>query len=252
VLEGHEYPLILYNESKHNIVVLIIGKANKIWWHFYYLLFAPWFLHSDDNRGPCFFNECALRRIRIPTFLHLRNDSERVRILYVWLSAKYSYTRRLCLRTDSRLVRHVVTYSNTFSSRTYWFSSCVRMARCDVFVWSSWRTYDSRSVALVYVWQAATYIYSYLHVVFLHGAFPLVCVWIIATYSYTLLHVRIYSMRLPLCVRIFLHAYSSSSVCFLASLFYPDIAIAVSLSSSSHWNSLRSFCSTFVATPPPF
>jgi hypothetical protein len=29
VLEGHGYPLVFYNESKHNILVLIVGKANK-------------------------------------------------------------------------------------------------------------------------------------------------------------------------------------------------------------------------------
>jgi hypothetical protein len=117
----------------------LVGKANKIWCTLFIIIFyylRREFLHSDDNRGPCFFNEGALRRrIRIPIFfLHLRNDSGRVRTLYVWLSAKYSYTRRLRVRIDSRLDRHVVTYSNTFCSRTYSFSSCVCRARCDVFV----------------------------------------------------------------------------------------------------------------------
>lgn len=165
------------------------------------------FFTPTNNRGPCFFNEGALRRIRMPIFLHLRNDSGRVRILYVWLSAKYSYPRRLRVRIDSRLVRHVVTYSNTFSFSyvlilflcTYgalrririiflthvWFTkrcSCVRMASCDV-----WRV-------------------------------PLVCVWIITTYSYTLLHVRISSLLLPL-VYVFAFTRPLPLVCVLSRFF---------------------------------
>jgi hypothetical protein len=104
----------------------------------------------------------------------------------------------------------------------------------------------------VYVWHAATCIYTHLHVRISSRRVPLLCVWIIAIYSYTLLHVRISSLRLPLVYVFFLHAFSSSGVCFLASLFSPDIDIAVSHPSSSHWNSLRILCFTFVATRPPF
>jgi hypothetical protein len=30
VSEGHGYPLVLYNESKHNISFALVGKADKI------------------------------------------------------------------------------------------------------------------------------------------------------------------------------------------------------------------------------
>jgi hypothetical protein len=31
VSEGHGYPLVLYNESKHNILIaLVVGKVNKV------------------------------------------------------------------------------------------------------------------------------------------------------------------------------------------------------------------------------
>lgn len=124
---------------------------------------------------------------------------------------------------------------------------------------------------LVYLWRVATYSYKLLDARMIHvrmassdvylytssrpyffTARSFLCVRMdhcdILIYSFS----RTYFFTAPSsCVRIFLHAYSSSSVCFLASLFSADIAIAVSLSSSL-WNSLRILCSTFVATPPPF
>jgi hypothetical protein len=119
---------------------------------FIILLFAP-----TTTERPMFFP-----RRRVATysyayllfFLHLRNDTERVRILYVLLSAKYSYTRRLRVRIiDSRLVRHVVALVYVWQAETYIYThlhvrissrrvpSCVRMDHCDIFVYSSSRTY---------------------------------------------------------------------------------------------------------------
>jgi hypothetical protein len=113
-------------------------------------------------------------------FLHLRTDLERVHILYVWLSAKYSYTRRLRVRIESRLVRHVVTYSNTFCSRTYSYNLLdasmihVRMASCDVYLYTPSRPYFFTAGSFLCAYGSLRHIHIlYFTYVFLHCPFLL-------------------------------------------------------------------------------
>ncbi len=109
-----------------------------------------------------------------------------------------------------------VMIQSAFVFYTYYFLRSIRILVDFVYVLSIHASFVTLLLLCTYGKLRRVFIHIFTSV-FLHGAFPLVYVWIIATYSYTLLHVRISSLRLPLCVRIFLHAYSSSSVCFLPS-----------------------------------
>lgn len=112
----------------------------------YYLLFIYYFRRDfftpTNNRCPCFFNEGALRRIRMPDsrlvphvvtyvfdyfFLLVRIDSL---LVYVWRVATYSHNL-----LDERMIHEALLLCTYGKLRRMARSSCVRIDHCDIFIY---------------------------------------------------------------------------------------------------------------------